>query len=268
MRIGNQTALAAADPMTPYHFALAHGFGAFEWFSDRKDDRGFSFGAVDGEARAQLRHEAQTRGVHFSVHAPWEADPWQHGDDAALRESVYFAADIGADSVVVHFNAEASPGAFVSALLPVARLARELDVRLALENTVLAEPRMFNALFAKSVIPSEVKAALGMCLDIGHANLCPATMYDYVGYLDQLGPHVPIIHVHLHENFGDRDSHLTLFTGPAGENDAGIAEVLHRLQRRGYHGSLILEQWPEPPELLVAARDRLCEMLSQTLSHH
>jgi hypothetical protein len=72
---------------------------------------------------------------------------------------------------------------------------------------------------------------------------------------------VPIIHLHLHENHGDRDSHLTLFTGPAGRDPAGLSALLERLARRGFSGSGILEQWPQPPELLVQARDRLLELV-------
>jgi hypothetical protein len=65
----------------------------------------------------------------------------------------------------------------------------------------------------------------------------------------------------MHENYGDRDSHLPLFTGPAGENPEGIRGLLERLKVRGFTGSIILEQWPEPRWLLDLARERLSEML-------
>src|SRR5262249_21648532 len=103
--------------------------------------------------------------------------------------------------------------------------------------------------------------AVGMCLDIGHANLCATTHNDYILYLDQLAPEVPVIHVHAHENFGEADSHLTLFTGPAREDDKAVRALLERLRRPAYRGVLILEQWPRPPELLVEAANRLRELL-------
>ena len=71
-----------------------------------------------------------------------------------------------------------------------------------------------------------------MCLDIGHANLCQATRNQFLRYLDGLDPAVPIIHLHVHENFGDSDSHLTLFTGPAGVDDSGVRAFLERLRQR------------------------------------
>ncbi|MFW6059837.1 MAG: sugar phosphate isomerase/epimerase family protein [Phycisphaeraceae bacterium] len=263
MRIGNQTALAAGDPLEPYRFAVAHGFNAFEWFSDRSGERGFSFDQLCRAERAELRREGERHDMRFSVHAPWDADPCERGDDVALQRSIHFAADIGAGIVVVHMNPDVPLGRFVAALAAPARLAQAAGVRLALENTVCTTPGMFNTLFTEMDVPADVRAALGMCLDIGHANLCPETMHDYVGYLDRIDPRVPIIHVHVHENFGDQDSHLTLFTGPAAESDAGVRGVLRRLTERGFTGSLILEQWPEPPELLVHARDHLRALIAE-----
>lgn len=262
VRIGNQTARAATDPLEPYTFALRHGFDAFEWFSDHHADEGFAFEQLGETQRAELRTAAQAHDIQFSVHAPWTADPWEHGDEAALRESVRFAADIGADPIVLHMNPDAPATAFLEALTPTAHQARELNIRLALENTVRTTPEMVNALFAAARNDPALSATLGMCFDLGHANLCPSTRHDFLGYLDQLDARVPIIHVHLHENFGDFDSHLTLFTGPAGADDAGVRGLLERLAQRCFAGCLVLEQWPEPADLLVAARDRLLAMLS------
>jgi sugar phosphate isomerase/epimerase len=93
-------------------------------------------------------------------------------------------------------------------------------------------------------------------LDIGHANLCASTHNQFIRYLDLLAAEVPLIHIHAHENYGDRDSHLTLFTGPAREDDSGIRAFVERLHRRVYRGAVILEQWPQPPQLLVEAAAR------------
>ena len=81
----------------------------------------------------------------------------------------------------------------------------------------------------------------------------------------RIAPGVPIIHVHAHENHGDADSHLTLFTGPAKEDDRGVRGLLRRLRQRDYGGAIILEQWPDPPELLAEAASRLRELLQAPL---
>ena len=82
---------------------------------------------------------------------------------------------------------------------------------------------------------------------------------DYVRFVDLL-VHVPIIHWHAHENWGDRDSHLTLFTGPAARDDLERGGLVRRPARCGSR-SVVLEQWPQPPERLVEARERLRRLL-------
>ena len=151
--------------------------------------------------------------------------------------------------------------ATAQALTPVIDHAAELGVRLSIENTPHTTPQDFNDTFACLRKLALAALPVGMCLDIGHANLCEATRHDFIRYLDELGPEVPIIHLHVHENYGDADSHLTLFTGPAGVDDSMIRCLVDRLRRRGYRGAMILEQWPHPPELLVEAATRLRQIL-------
>jgi sugar phosphate isomerase/epimerase len=131
-------------------------------------------------------------------------------------------------------------------------------VRVSVENTPQTVPDDFNAVFALLArMPEAADGRVGMCLDMGHANLCAATRQDYVAFVDRLEEQVPIIHWHAHENWGDRDSHLTLFTGPAGLDDGSLRQLVQRLLRRGFNGAAVLEQWPQPPELLLQARDNL-----------
>jgi sugar phosphate isomerase/epimerase len=101
-----------------------------------------------------------------------------------------------------------------------------------------------------------------MCLDLGHANLYDATRNDYLKFIDLLKPYVPIIHIHMHENYGDSDSHLPFFIGPAGKDTSGLQGFVERMKKRGFSGSVILEQWPQPSLLLNEARDRLYHMFN------
>jgi len=97
---------------------------------------------------------------------------------------------------------------------------------------------------------------VGSCLDLGHANLCESTRNNYLRYIDSLDGRVEIIHIHLHENYGDRDSHLPLFTGPAGKDSSGIG-IDRPASSPQVCGRYNFEQWPDPPELLTEARERL-----------
>jgi sugar phosphate isomerase/epimerase len=266
IRIGNQTAISCADPLEPFRFAVHNGFDAFEWFSDKKehDDgriSGWEESDMDAGARQWVRDTGAAYDVLFTVHAPWQANPLDADGIPLLIRSIDFARDIGADLVNLHLYMDDGPQGFVRALAPVLRHAAAAKLRISLENTPQTTPDDFTRTFAcLAELPDVPAGVVGMCLDIGHANLCPSTRNDFIRYVDLLDG-VPIIHVHAHENRGDQDSHLTLFTGPSQEDDAGIRAFVERLQRRSYQGAVILEQWPDPPQLLVEAATRLRALL-------
>lgn len=255
IRIGNQTS-RQVPARQPYEFALRHGFEAFEWFSDR-GPAGWCEDEMGVGARRELRAEAVAHGLLFSVHAPVAADPVTREGAAQIRRSIDFAGDVAAGVVNVHLFAERGARAYADALGPLLDAARAAGVRLSLENLPQTSPDDVNAAFGVLAAMPEAVGRVGLCLDMGHANLFAGTRNDYLRFVDELGSHVPIAHWHAHENRGDRDSHLTLFTGPSARDEAGLRGLVRRLVRRGFCGSVVLEQWPQPPELLVQARDRL-----------
>ncbi len=263
IRIGNQTAIACADRMEPFEFALRHGFDAFEWFADKKlaDDgstRGWDEDDMDSATRAWIRRTGQERDVYFTVHAPWQANPLNADGVDRLLRSVDFAETIGAALVNLHLYTDAGPAGYAHSLEPVLRRAAQANLRLSIENTPHTTPDDFNATFTE--LQKTAAGSVGMCLDLGHANLCAATRNDYIAFIDALTPIVPIIHLHVHENYGDADSHLPLFTGPARVDDSGVRAFVARLRQRRYSGPLILEQWPNPPQLLLDAAQRLRQL--------
>jgi sugar phosphate isomerase/epimerase len=268
IRIGNQTAISCADPLEPFRFALRHGFDAFEWFADKKQNAdgsmaGWDEADMDAAARARIRDTGMTEDVRFTVHAPWQANPLHADGIPLLIRSIDFARDIGADLVNLHLYMDEGARAYVRSLELVLRHAAAAGLRVSIENTPHTTPADFNETFAYlSELDTVPPGTAGMCLDIGHANLCAPTRNHFIRYLDALAPAVPIIHVHAHENRGDADSHLTLFTGPSRDDDTGVRAFLERLRRRDYRGALILEQWPNPPQLLIEAATRLRALLA------
>lgn len=262
VRIGNQTASSASSPLEPFEYALSRGFDAFEWFPDRgPDGRGWSETDLPPSTRASIRREAETHDVTLSVHGSWHANPLTSEGCERLASQAEFAADIGASVLVAHVFPADTARQFVDAVAPLATSLASRDIRLAVENTPDASPSQINDLF-RCLQAGQRQSVIGLCLDVGHANLCAVTRNDYLAYVDQLATDTPIVHVHLHENWGDRDSHLTLFTGPAASDATAVEALLDRLVRRRFAGSMILEQWPQPPTLLDAARDRLGRMIA------
>jgi sugar phosphate isomerase/epimerase len=261
IRIGNQTALSALSVMQPFEYAVANRFDAFEWFPDKNESgAGWDENNISKETRIFIRDTAIAADIRLSVHAPWQLNPLRAGYLERLSAIIAFAQDTGASLLNIHFYADEGVSAFADAIVPLMeRLAHE-GIKLAIENTPVTGPEQFNELFSR--LHSLNNAAhVGMCLDIGHANLCNATRNDYLKFVDMLDPHVPVLHIHMHENFGDNDSHLPFFTGPAGKNPAGIRGLIDRMKNRNFSGCIILEQWPHPESLLIEIRTRLLEII-------
>lgn len=263
--IGNQTAHSASRFLDPFEFALVSGLDVFEWYADPKLNEDGTVGGWElfdmGESqRREIKRIGQSRQLRYTVHAPWQANPLHAEDRDLLDRSLEFAHAIGAYLVNLHLYLEQGAEAYVAALAPLIARAARLDLKLSLENTPQTAPSDCNAAFACLRSAQFETDHVGMCLDLGHANLCHSTRNDYVRYLDELDPAVPIIHLHVHENYGDQDAHLPLFTGPAAADDGGVRVVIACLKQRGYSGAMILEQWPEPPTLLLEADERLRQL--------
>ena len=269
IRIGNQTAFSAERVTLPFEFAVDHGFDAFEWFPDKKESgEGWTVRDIPAEVRSSIKATAEARDIRLSVHAPWPSDPLSAHAVRSFPESMDFAKQIGASLFTVHLRTDLGIEAYAEALRPFMQLLREVGIGLAIENTVLTSPQDMTAIFRHlSGFGEDMASHVGICLDLGHANLCRETRNDYLRFFDMLGPEVPIVHVHMHENYGDQDNHLTIFTGPAGKDASGIRAFVERLKKRNFSGSIILEQWPSPEGLLVEARERLIEILGTRTEH-
>ena len=268
IRIGTQSAFSSETILAPFEYAAEKGFGAFEWLPDKKESgAGWEEKDVDAKTRRYIKEIALKKDIHVSVHAPWHLNPAESGIEEPLSETIGFAKDINASLLNIHLYTDRGIDPYIQGIIPLIDVLAKSNMMLSVENTPLTSPEDFNVFFKrlKALAPG-AKGHVGMCLDIGHANLCQATQNDYLRFIDLLETEVPIIHVHLHENYGDYDSHLTVFTGPAKRNDIGIQGFVERMKKRSFSGAIILEQWPDPPRLLDQARDRLLDMFGNGLS--
>jgi sugar phosphate isomerase/epimerase len=219
--------------LNPLNTPLKTAFDAFEWFPDKKESgEGWSESDLDGESRSSIKKRAFEHDIALSVHGSWQANPLVPENRGILLDQARFAHDIGASLLVTHLYLGEGVESYVHALAPLMEGLREKGIRLAIENTPLTPPESLNDLFAL-LRASGGEEGVGMCLDLGHANLCEATRNDYLLYMDRLDSRVPIIHIHLHENEGDSDSHLPLFTGPAGKDPSGIQGFIQRIEKKG-----------------------------------
>ncbi len=264
VRIGSQSSFSAHPLLQPFEYAVAHGFDAFEWLPDKKESgEGWTEEDMSKETRVVVRETARARDIDLSVHASLQTNAGKQGAGGLFEKSVEFALDIGAKLFNIHFHPGEGIEAYVESITPLMEILSQAGIRLSVENTPDTAPQDFNRLFRYLInLRPPYLSSIGMCLDIGHANLCEQTRNDYLKYIDLLDPIVPVTHIHMHENYGDYDSHLTIFTGPAGRDPSGIRGLIERMKKRGFSGSVILEQWPEPPDLLDNARNRLLDMIA------
>jgi sugar phosphate isomerase/epimerase len=264
IRIGNQTSFSATTILQPFEYAVDNGFDAFEWFPDRKrSGAGWTVNDMSKETRSIIRDTALAHDISLSVHAPNQMNPLRNETDSFLQ-TVRFSQDIGATLLNIHFYPGDGIAEYVEAIIPLITHLTETGIRLSIENTPDIGPHEFNELFRHLYSTGLINAGnVGMCFDLGHANLYEGTRNDYLKYIDMLDPLVPVIHMHMHENYGDSDSHLPIFTGPAGKDASGIEGLIERMEKRNFSGSIILEQWPYPEDLLNEARTRLLDIIGK-----
>lgn len=261
--IGNQSAFSSPSIMAPFEYAIENGFKAFEWFPDKKDwGAGFNALDIDKDLRKIIKDKSLANTIHLSVHADCLCNPLLEHTHNQFFNCIELAKDIGALLINIHLFIEEGIKRYLDSLIPFIIKTSQLGIKLSIENTPKTTPQDFNALFNAMRNNRRINTShIGMCLDIGHANLCYTTNNNYLGFIDQLDKSLPIIHIHMHENYGDNDTHLPVFTGPAGSNPTGIIEVLRHLKNRQFRGAIILEQWPDDRAILRFSRDRLNEIL-------
>jgi sugar phosphate isomerase/epimerase len=253
IRIGNQTAFSAKTITEPFEFAKNSEFNAFEWFPDKRiDGLGWKEQDITSALRSQIQEEAKSRNIELSVKANLAATPLTPEGQDLIQDTLDLAVDLGAKSVIFQLDVSQGSHSFLIGISKFfSRFANE-KIRLCLENSMWTGPAHFNEFF--NLIARKFpayKTNICMCFNLGAANLYVGKRNDYIGYMEAISPDIAIEHLHLHENFGEQDEHLVFFTGPSAHSKLGIERCCQILQKRGFKGTVIMEQWPNPPLLLI-----------------
>jgi len=212
--------------------------------------------------RSRLRHQAQELGLWLTVHAPIYDVNFTSTNPALaaaslgeVAASLDLAHDVGADLVVLHPGhvhedyaqldgaVEAAWQRMMFCLELLLAKVEGTSVRLALENKQRARVRDLVLTWEEHRRVLDALPALGACLDLGHLFTVNG---DFRPYLQALEGR--LIHVHLHDNQGERDEHLGL-----GRGSVPWLAFLGELDRVGYRGRLVLEI-PDPEALRASVR--------------
>jgi sugar phosphate isomerase/epimerase len=171
----------------------------------------------------------------LAIHAPcllltqrvWSTDPW-----AKLVRAREAAERVGASTVVVHppfrWQREYARG-FVEGL---ARMQQETDVVFAVENMFPWRARSREVAAYQPHWDLRELDVPSTTLDLSHTSVSGS---DALELLDALGDRLS--HVHLADGSGsNKDEHLV-----PGRGEQPCADVLERLARQGYGGTVVLE---------------------------
>jgi len=193
--------------------------------------------SLDSGKLAAIGAQLAAANLAVSVHAPFhDLNPGaleplvQEATRKRLRQSISAAAALGGRVLVCHPGYEFWKYGgrdhlwLEQSLLfwpRLIELAAESGIVVALENIFETRPHTLLDLLTELDTPW-----LGHCFDVGHWRLFGGTPMDE--WFASLGPH--LVHLHLHDNRGDRDDHL-----PVGEGDidfALLAELVGKLPQR------------------------------------
>jgi len=219
---------------------------------------GPDFDGIDPGHLAAIGARLAANELAVSVHAPFhDLNPGaleplvQAATERRLRQALSAAAALGARVLVCHPGYEFWKYGgrdhlwLEQSLLfwpPLLELASASGVTIALENIFETHPQTLVDLLDEIDSPW-----LGHCFDVGHWRLFAHTPMDT--WFAALGPR--LVHLHLHDNRGERDDHL-----PVGEGDIDFAHLAALVGGLSRQPSMTLEAHTE--EALFRSLDAVC----------
>ena len=205
------------------------GFGVEVWTNRGWGEEPWVSPELSQEIKASC-----ARTSHVSVHTRPEHSKWNPHD---LQDEVEFCALIGAHALILHPNSLGLEGPEPRPDFPgirrLATQAHRLGVQLVLENTP-------DTMWALDLALDEIgddpeKTNLGICIDVGHAYISQDAGREPIrNYIERYKGQ--LVHLHLHDNFGDADEHLPIKDGSIDWQN--LADTLKAVE---YHGPAVLE---------------------------
>ena len=180
--------------------------------------------------------------LSYSVHAPISDINIASLNERIREDSILeilttaeSAASLNIDTITIHpgltsmavpYMEEKAVEKAKKSLSSIDRISAEYGVRIAVEN-MPSFPFMLGHT-AEEMNDLIGMTNLGFCLDIGHANT--------IGQIDELIKTFRdrLVNVHIHDNNGEMDEHLTL-----GEGNIDFKRIIESL--KGYTGNFIIE---------------------------
>ena len=191
---------------------------------------------VDGEVLESFN-------LKYSIHAPFMdvniaalQEKSRLNSIEQIKSSIDLANNINAEAVVVH------PGlaSFLAnkyfldtvyefaneSIKQIGEYGHDAGVLVTIENMPGFDGMLYQDM--NDLNDLLISLDMSMTLDIGHAN--------HVGYSPDEMIFDSIKHIHMHDNFGDDDAHLSF-----GEGSIDLKGIVNRLEEKNYNGIYIIE---------------------------
>lgn len=245
----------ARDPITEIDWIGQQGFDFVDFTLEPPSAAPDLVDAV--AVREALKRNKLGVVAHTAYYLPISS-PFPGVRQAALEEfrrALKVAHEIGATVMNTHygkappfFSSEQCVAWHVEVLTPLCDEAADLGVTIVLKHVPHGgEQQLEQFLDIMERVP-----LLRFHLDSGHAKL--ERSYDrWDEYLDRLGD--KLLHVHLSENDGTVDQHLSLGASPRGATN--WPHHISKLKETGYDGTITLEVFSPEREHLLLSRDLL-----------
>jgi sugar phosphate isomerase/epimerase len=207
----------------------------------------FLFALYDKKKRGDVKDVLDSFDLRLTMHAPYlNTNLSSLNEDIGgasletVRRSLSLAGDLGIDMVSTHVGrlskdlpgrlaAEATERAETS-LKELKAYADERGIKLTIENDHKTTDHLL-AGYPDQIFELIDAVDCGFTLDVGHAN----TLVEPTQFVSDLADR--IVDVHLHDNYGDHDSHLAV-----GEGNIDFRRFFEALQRVNFEGVFIMEQ--------------------------
>jgi len=187
--------------------------------------------------------------------------------EASLLEmfnSLEVAAELGSQKVVLHPGHIGGLGIYVeetalahanNSLAAIIDRAQTLGLCVCLENMfpkcrAFVEPVDFVEILQR--FPD-----LKLTLDTGHANIADPGGRRILEFIKKFGHRIG--HLHVSDNFGERDDHI-----PLGAGEIDFAKIVKALKKSGYDDTATLEIFSENRQALKKSREIFDDILKKT----
>ncbi len=206
-----------------------------------------------------LRTLAHSHNVKYSVHSPYAdiniaspSRPLRNAVIRRLKKSILHASDLDCQTWIFHPGLKTGISMFhpkrewtqnIRTSLLLFRFAKDLGVDATIENAPEPFPFIMKNASDFKRFYSDINEDIGLAFDIGHANINSQIESFLRAFREE------IVHVHAHDNRGDKDEHLGIQHG-----NIDWQKVSPLLKELPFNKAVVLESIEHVQESLIRLR--------------